>query len=274
VEIIILATAEDVFAEASSRVVSWIHKKPDAVLGLATGKTMIAVYQNLIVEHGKDVVDFSSVTTVNLDEYLGINPENPMSFHSYMDQNFFRHVNVDRENILIPNPLPDDVEKECEAYEEAIKKRGGVDIQLLGIGRDGHIGFNEPSSSLKAKTRVKTLTDETLMDNFGTTDGPRFAITMGIGTIMDAREIVLVAVGQEKAKAISCMVEGPVSASCPASALQLHPIVKVIIDQEAAHLLEKKDYYRWVWNHKKEVEKPHRLYRKKDKDRDLSMDAE
>jgi glucosamine-6-phosphate deaminase len=170
--------------------------------------------------------------------------------------------------------LPDDVEKECEGYEEAIKKKGGVDIQLLGIGRDGHIGFNEPSSSLQARTRVKTLTDETLLDNFGTTDGPRFAITMGIGTIMDAREIVLLAVGQEKAKAIASMAEGPVTASCPASALQLHPKVKIIIDQEAGHSLERKDYYRWVWNHKKEADRPHRLYRKKNKDPDLPMDTE
>jgi glucosamine-6-phosphate deaminase len=162
--------------------------------------------------------------------------------------------------------LPDDVEKECEDFEKAIKGKGGIDLQLLGIGRDGHIGFNEPSSSLQARTRVKTLTDETLRDNFGSTEGPRFAITMGIGTIMEAKEIVLLAIGDEKSKAMACMIEGPVTASCPASALQLHPKVKLIIDREAARLLKRKDYYVWVWEHKREVEKPSLLYRKKNSD--------
>jgi glucosamine-6-phosphate deaminase len=265
VEIIILAAEEEVYSEASSRVVDWIHKKPDAILGLATGKTMLGVYKKLIGDYENDLVDFSAVTTVNLDEYLGLARENPLSFHSYMFQNFFQHVNIKKTNILIPNPLPDDVEKECEAYEEAIKKTGGIEIQLLGIGRDGHIGFNEPSSSLQARTRVKTLTDETLKDNFGSTDGPRFALTMGIGTIMDAKEIILVAIGREKAKAVANMVEGPVTASCPASVLQLHPRVKVILDKEASHLLERKDYYMWVWEHKKEAEKPHLLSRNRKK---------
>ena len=267
-EIIILASKHDVYAEASSRVVDHIHKKSSAVLGLATGKTMLGIYKNLIEEYKKDQVDFSAVKTVNLDEYLGLDSNDPLSFSSYMFQNFLQHVNVKKENILIPDSLPEDVERECEAYEEAIRERGGIDVQLLGIGRDGHIGFNEPSSSLQARTRVKTLTDETLRDNFGSAKGPRFAITMGIGTIMDAKEIILVATGEVKAKAISQMVEGPVTASCPASVLQLHPKVKVILDTEAAYLLERKDYYMWVWRHKEEVEKPHHLYRKKDKDSD------
>jgi glucosamine-6-phosphate deaminase len=266
VEIIILGTAKDVYAEASSRIIEWIRKKPDSVIGLATGRTMLEIYKNLIAEYGQDHVDFSSVKTVNLDEYLGLDPGDPLSFHSYMHANFFKHVNIHPNNILIPDPLPDDVEKECEAYEGAIKERGGIDIQLLGIGRDGHIGFNEPSSSLQARTRVKTLTDETLRDNFGSTEGPRFAITMGIGTIMEAREIILVAVGEEKAKAVSQMVEGPVTASCPASALQLHPKVKVICDSAAAQHLERKDYYIWVWRHKREAEKPHLLHKKNEKD--------
>jgi len=266
VEIIILAAAKDAYAEASSRVVDRIHNKPNAVLGLATGNTMLGIYKNLIAEYKQDRVDFSSVKTVNLDEYLGLDPGDPLSFHSYMHKNFFQHVNINKDNSLIPDPLSDNIERECEAYEEAIKERGGIDIQLLGIGRDGHIGFNEPSSSLQARTRVKTLTDETLKDNFGSREGPRFAITMGIGTIMDAKEIVLVAVGKKKAKAVSLMVEGPVTASCPASVLQLHPKVKIICDSEAAQLLERKEYYIWVWEHKKEVEKLHLLYRKKEKD--------
>ena len=265
-EIIILPGPEDVYAEASSRIVDRIRKKPGAVLGLATGNTMLGVYNKLIGEHKKGRVDFSSVKTVNLDEYLGLDPGDPLSFHSYMQKNLFRQVNINQDNVLIPDPMPDDVERECEAYEEAIEEMGGIDIQLLGIGRDGHIGFNEPSSSLMARTRVKTLTDETLEDNFGSREGPRFAITMGIGTIMDAREIVLVAVGKNKARAVSLMVEGPVTASCPASVLQLHPRVKVTCDVEAAQLLERKEYYMWVWEHKKEVEKPRLLYRKKEKE--------
>jgi glucosamine-6-phosphate deaminase len=270
VEIIILATEEDVYKEASSRVVDWICNKPNAVLGLATGKTMLGVYRNLIADHKNGRVDFFGVTTVNLDEYLGLHPEDPLSFHSYMFENFFQHVNVNRMNILIPDSMPEDVEAECEAYEQAIRNRGGIDFQLLGIGRDGHIGFNEPSSSLQAKTRVKTLTDETRKDNFGSAKGPRFAITMGIGTIMDAKEIILIAVGVEKAKAVSRMVEGPITASCPASVLQLHPRVKIIIDTEAAQFLERIDYYKWIWEHKKEVKKPYLLSQKKGDEKNRS----
>lgn len=262
-EIIILHSEEEVYKEAAERIISLVNKRPEAVLGLATGRTMLGIYEVLRVAYQKGRVNFSSVVTVNLDEYLGLSPEDPLSFHRYMDDHFFDHVNIKKENRHIPDPLPNDVERECADYEEAIKKRGGVDLQLLGIGEDGHIGFNEPSSSLQARTRVKTLTDETLMYNFGNMDGPRFAITMGIGTIMEAKEIVLVALGKEKADAVSRAVEGPVTASCPASALQLHPVAKVIIDRDAAQLLKRKDYYRWVWEHKKQVEKPSLLYKKR-----------
>lgn len=265
-EIIILDAEKAVYREASSRIVDGIRKKPRLVLGLATGKTMLGIYKNLIADFERGLVDFSGAKTVNLDEYLGLSPEDPLSFHSYMNRNFFGHVNLDPKNTLIPDPVPENVEKECEAYEEAIKKWGGIDIQLLGIGRDGHIGFNEPSSSLQARTRVKTLTDETLKDNFGNSEGPRFAITMGIGTILEAKEIIMVAIGTEKAGAVARMVEGPVTASCPASALQFHPKVKVICDHAAADLLERKEYYMWVWKHKKEVEKPELLRRYEDKD--------
>ena len=222
-EIIILEAEKAVYKEASSRIVQGIRKKPCLVLGLATGKTMLGIYKNLIADFERGLVDFSSVRTVNLDEYLGLSPKDPMSFHSYMDRHFFKHVNVDPDNTLIPDPLPENVDRECEAYEETIENWGGIDIQLLGIGRDGHIGFNEPSSSLQARTRVKTLTDETLKDNFGNSKGPRFAITMGIGTILDAREIILVAIGAEKAESVARMVEGPVTASCPASAAPIKP---------------------------------------------------
>lgn len=262
-EIIILHSEEEVYQEAAERIISLVNRRPDAVLGLATGRTMLGIYDALRDAYKNGRVNFSSVITVNLDEYLGLSTDDPLSFHHYMAEHFFNHVNIKKENRHIPDPLPEDVEKECEDYEITIKKRGGIDLQLLGIGKDGHIGFNEPSSSLQARTRVKTLTDETLRYNFGSVDGPRFAITMGIGTIMEAKEIVLVALGMEKADALTRAVEGPVTASCPASALQLHPVAKVIIDEDAAQLLKRKDYYKWVWEHKRQVENPRLLYKKR-----------
>jgi glucosamine-6-phosphate deaminase len=264
VEIIILHSEKEVYKEAAERIISLVNRRPDAVLGLATGRTMLGIYEALRNAFQDGRVNFSSVVTVNLDEYLGLSPDDPLSFHRYMDEHFFRHVDIKEENRHIPDPLPKDVDKECKDYEDIIKRRGGIDLQLLGIGKDGHIGFNEPSSSLQARTRVKTLTDETLLYNFGSIDGPRFAITMGIGTIMEAKEIVLVALGKEKADAVSRAVEGPVTASCPASALQLHPVAKVIVDEDAARLLKRKDYYIWVWEHKRQVEEPSLLYKKRE----------
>ncbi len=254
-EIIILDNYQEVCEEVGRRIISLIKAKPDAVLGLATGRTMLGIYEYLVKAYKEGRVDFSLVTTFNLDEYLGVLPTDPLSFHYYMEENFFKHVNIPRENIHIPSPMPEDVEEECERYERAIKEAGGIDLQLLGIGRDGHIGFNEPTSSLQSRTRIKTLTEETLRDNFPEGKGPRFAITMGLGTILEAREIILVASGKSKAEAIAAAVEGPLSASCPASVLQLHPKVKVIIDKEAASLLKRKDYYIWVYTHKRQVEK-------------------
>jgi len=254
-EIIIFNSAEEVFEEAASRVVRLIKKKKNAVLGLATGRTMEGVYRHLIKAYQAGEVDFSSVTTFNLDEYLGLQPDDPRCFRAYMERNFFSKVNLDPSRTFIPNSLPQDIDEEGQRYEALIKKKGGIDLQLLGLGRDGHIGFNEPSSSLAARTRVKTLTDETLLDNFGSLKGPRFALTMGIGTIMEAREIILLALGEKKARAVAQMVEGPITASCPASVLQLHPVVRIIIDQPAASLLQQKSYYLWVWRHKQEVDK-------------------
>lgn len=254
-EVIILDSAEMVFDEAASRVINLIKKNKKAVLGLATGRTMEGVYKRLVKAYQQGKVDFSSVTTFNLDEYLGLEQDDPRSFRAYMEQHLFSQVNLRPEQTFIPHSRPQDIEEECRRYEALIKEKGGIDLQLLGLGRDGHIGFNEPSSSLAARTRVKTLTDETLLDNFGTLNAPRFALTMGIGTILEAREIILLALGEKKAEAVVQMVEGPVTASCPASALQFHPVVRVVIDQPAASLLQRKSYYLWVWHHKQEAEK-------------------
>jgi glucosamine-6-phosphate deaminase len=253
-EIIILPSHKEVNKEVTKRVISIIKKKPDSVLGLATGRSMLGVYRSLVEAYKENKVDFSATTTFNLDEYIGLLPDNPITFYSYMQENLFNHININPKNIFIPPSMPDNIEKECRLYEEMIKKKGGIDLQLLGIGQEGQIGFKEPSSSLQDRTRVKTLTEETLRDNFGSYKGPRFTLTMGIGTIMEAREIILVALGEEKARPIADAVEGPVTASCPASALQFHPLAKIIIDEEAGSLLKRKDYYEWVWEHKNEVE--------------------
>ncbi len=253
-EIIILPSYKEVNKEVTKRVTSLIKKKPNSVLGLATGRTMLGVYRSLVEAYKENKVDFSAATTFNLDEYIGLPSDNPITFYSYMQKNLFNHININPKNIFIPPSMPDNIEKECRLYEEIIKKKGGIDLQLLGIGQEGHIGFNEPSSSLQARTRVKTLTEETLRDNFGSYKGPRFTLTMGIGTIMEAREIILIALGEEKARPIADAVEGPVTASCPASALQFHPLAKIIIDEGAGSLLKRKNYYKWVWEHKNEVE--------------------
>ncbi len=252
-EIIILPNYDQVSSEVSNRIISSIQKKPDIILGLATGKTMLGIYQKLIQSYNEKEVDFCKVKTFNLDEYIGPDSDDPITFHFYMKKNIFSKININPKNVFIPSIKPKNIELACREYEDKIKKFGGIDLQLLGIGREGHIGFNEPSSSFQARTRVKTLTETTLKDNLVFEKKPRFAITMGIGTIMDAKEIILVASGKIKSKAIAKAVEGPVSSSCPASILQFHKQVKIIIDEEAASLLKRKDYYKWVLKHKKEV---------------------
>jgi len=254
VEIIILPSYDQVSQEISGRIISAVNKKPDSVLGLATGKTMLGIYQILIRAYKKGAVDFQKVKTFNLDEYIGFDSSDPVTFRSYMNKNFFSQVNIPPENIFILPSRPTNIDAACQKFEEAIKKAGGIDLQILGIGREGHIGFNEPSSSLQARTRVKTLTKATLKDNFGLKTGPRFVLTMGIGTIMDSKEIILAASGKQKAEAVAGAVEGPVSSSCPASILQFHRQARIIIDKKAASLLKRKDYYKWVWKHKNEVD--------------------
>ena len=234
-----------------------VRAKPDCVLGLATGSTPIATYRELVRMHREDALDFSRVTTFNLDEYVGLPHEHPQSYHAFMDEHLFAHINVQRRNIHIPDGMVADIPAECASYEAAIAAAGGIDLQLLGIGTDGHIGFNEPTSSLASRTRIKTLTEQTRADNARFFDGdlsrvPFHCITMGVGSIMACRQVLMLAFGANKAAALAEAVEGPVTSMNPASVLQMHPVAKCIMDEPAAAKLTKTAYYRWVYDHKPE----------------------
>jgi glucosamine-6-phosphate deaminase len=249
-EIIIQTTAEGATKVAASLVASVIRAKPAAVLGLATGQTPLRLYRELIGLK----LDWSRLTTFNLDEYAGISPGQPQSYHNFMWENLFQHVNISAANVNIPDGLANDVPGFCESYERKIASAGGIDLQLLGIGSDGHIGFNEQASSLASRTRIKMLTPQTRKDNAhyfsSEEDVPHHAITMGIGTILEARRCLLLAFGRKKARAVGAAAEGPVTAMIPASALQLHPKVTMCLDAEAASELKLKDYYRSVFEEK------------------------
>ena len=249
-EIIIQPTKEAATTIAADLVARLIRNKPDAVLGLATGSTPELLYRKLVELN----LDWSRVRTFNLDEYIGLPEDHSQSYCTFMRENLFRHINIRRENIHIPDGNTSDIPAFCQAYEEKIRAVGGIDLQIVGIGTDGHIGFNEPTSSLASRTRIKTLTQRTTQDNarfFGKVDDvPQHVITMGVGTIMEARKVFLLAFGESKAQAIAGAVEGPVTALNPASALQFHPATKVFLDSAAASGLSRADYYRWVYDHK------------------------
>ncbi len=249
-EIIIQATPEAAADVAARIVARQLREKPACVLGLATGITPLLLYQKLIALH----LDWSGVTTFNLDEYIGLPRGHPQSYHTFMWENLFKHVNIAAENVHIPDGNAQNIPESCATYEARIHSAGGIDLQVLGIGTDGHIGFNEPTSSLASRTRIKTLTPRTRQDNaryFGSEeDVPHHVVTMGIGTIMEAKQNLLLATGQHKAHAIAEAVEGPVTSMNPASILQLHPRVKVTLDEAAASGLQRAEYYRWVYDHK------------------------
>lgn len=240
-------------AEIGARIIArQIKEKSDSVIGMATGSTPVSMYQKLIEMD----LDWSQVTTFNLDEYIGLPKEHPQTYHSFMWENLFKHINIDASKVHIPDGNASDIPGHCAEYEAAIVAAGGIDIQVLGIGTDGHIGFNEPSSSLASRTRIKTLTERTVQDNARFFDSaeevPRHVITMGIGTIMEARTNLLLAFGDNKSAAIAGAVEGPITANNPASILQMHPSVKVCLDDAAAEKLERAHYYRWVYEGKPE----------------------
>jgi glucosamine-6-phosphate deaminase len=256
-EIIIAETYEEMSRLAADVTERQLLRKPSSVLGLATGSTPIGLYQELVRRHEEAGLDFSKVVTFNLDEYLDLSPSHPQSYRYFMDQHLFSHVNVDPRNIHVPYGHAEDVEEFCEWYEGEIQRAGGIDLQVLGIGGDGHIAFNEPGSSLGSRTRLKTLTKQTIDDNARFFDDPdevpRFAITMGVGTIMEAREILLLVNGAKKAEIVAEALEGAITAQVTASALQMHRHVTAILDAEAGAKLRRADYYKWVFEEKKRL---------------------
>jgi glucosamine-6-phosphate deaminase len=249
--LVLKPNSEELAREAARVVANSVRRNPALRLGLATGSTMVGMYQELVRLHRDEKLDFSRVVTFNLDEYLGLPSDHPQSFRYFMQQNFFAHVNVAPGNIHIPDgAIKGNYQQYCASYEEIIRKAGGIDLQVLGIGRNGHVGFNEPTSSLGSRTRLKVLSKETIEDNrkfFAAEEEiPQCAITMGIGTILEAKRILLLASGSSKAAAIAKAIEGPISASVTASALQLHSDVTFIVDREAGALLKQQEYYQRV----------------------------
>ncbi len=236
-KIIQAADYKSMSRKAANIISAQVILKPRSVLGLATGSTPLGVYQQLIEWYRKGDIDFSEVSTVNLDEYCGLAPVHTQSYHYYMHTNFFDNVNIPEQNIHIPNGLATDIKAECEAYDRLITVLGGIDLQLLGLGNTGHIGFNEPNESFDNMTHRIALKDETIIANSrffeSTDDVPRYAITMGIKSIMQAKKIILAVSGNGKADILEKSLFGPVTPLVPASILQLHPDLTVVADDEA-----------------------------------------
>jgi glucosamine-6-phosphate deaminase len=255
-EVIVRPTAADAAWLVARVIARELRANPHLVLGLATGRTMETVYAHLVRLHQEEHLDFSLCRTFNLDEYIGLGANDHHSYRHYMNHHLFQQVNIDLRNTHLPDGLAVDLDAECDRYEQLIQKNGGIDLQLLGIGQAGHIGFNEPLSALRSRTRVKALSPTTLSQNappFGGEDQvPRRAITMGVGTILDCRRCVLLATGPNKAGIIAKAVENPITAMISATALQLHPRCTVVVDQAAASQLQGQDYYRWIFDNEPE----------------------
>jgi glucosamine-6-phosphate deaminase len=253
-EVVIMPSAAEVGLLAARKIARLVNGKPDTVLGLATGSSPLAIYAAL-ADHVRDgTLDTSRVSGFALDEYVGIPAGHPESYASVIDREVTVPLRLDPERVHVPDGRADDLELACERYEDAIRAAGGVDLQILGIGANGHVGFNEPTSSFASRTRIKTLTERTRGDNarfFASADEvPTHCLTQGLGTISDARELLLVAQGPQKAAAVAAAVEGPLTSVCPASVLQLHRRATVMVDEAAAADLRLTDYYRWTYAHK------------------------
>jgi len=247
--VIIVKDYEEMSAMAAEITIGALKNKPNLVLGLATGSTPVGLYKKLAEAHQKDGLDFSQVVTFNLDEYVGLPADHPQSYRRFMDENLFDHINVQPRNIHIPDGMAEPLNAHCADYEKMIADAGGVDLQVLGVGRDGHIGFNEPGTSLASDTHVTALTRETIEDNArffeSEADVPRFAITMGISTILHSASALFMVSGENKADTVRAAIEGPVTSMVTASALQMHPNCTAIIDEAAASKLELVDFYRF-----------------------------
>jgi glucosamine-6-phosphate deaminase len=246
VKVLIFQDVAQAEAYVAANVLGLIEQRRNPVLGLATGGTMERVYARIVQRAQAQQASFTQVRSFNLDEYWGVGPDHPCSYTQYMRTHLFAPLTMDPSRTQLPNGAAPDAEAEAARYEAAIADAGGIDLQLLGIGKNGHIGFNEPTSSLGSRTRLKTLTQSTrdanrrYFDN--AEDVPRFALTMGIATILEARQVLLLANGAAKSRAVAHMIEGPLAAICPASALQLHPKVTIVLDAAAAADLALGDY--------------------------------
>jgi glucosamine-6-phosphate deaminase len=254
VEVVVLDTPGDVAREAADRVAALVRRRPDAVLGLATGSSPLGAYAELARWVAAGELDLSRVRGFALDEYVGIPADHPQSYAAVLDREVVRPLGLAPGAVRVPDGRAADLTAAADEYERAIAAAGGIDLQLLGIGTNGHIGFNEPTSSFASRTRVKTLAPRTRADNarfFGSPDEvPVHCLTQGLGTILGARELLLVAQGEAKAAAVAAAVEGPLTSMCPGSALQLHPRATVVVDTAAAGRLRLVDYYRWTWANK------------------------
>ena len=251
-EVVPLGSVGEIAALAADVIDAVVRRKPAAVLGLATGSTPLPVYQELIRRHAAGAGPaYDSVTCFNLDEYVGLPAGHEQSYRATIARELTDGLGISSDQVNGPNPSLRGLPTAGERYEALIKAAGGVDVQVLGIGSDGHLAFNEPGSSLASRTRIKTLTAQTRKDNarfFGSPDEvPTHVLTQGLGTILEARHLLLIATGEGKAAAAAAAVEGPVSASCPASVLQLHPHVTVLLDPAAASRLARLDYYTEVY---------------------------
>lgn len=249
---VVIAPAQELAVLAADAVEAVLHDRREPVLGLATGSSPLAVYDELARRHAEQGLRFSRARGFLLDEYVGLAADHPQRYRNVIAAEIADRVDWPAEQVRGPDGLAQDLPGACSAYEEAIVAAGGVDLQLLGIGTDGHIGFNEPGSSLASRTRIKTLTQQTRVDNARFFEGevdrvPQHCLTQGLGTIMEARHLVLLATGRQKAEAVHQLVEGPVSALWPATVMQWHPHATVLVDEAAASRLQLAGYYRQTY---------------------------
>lgn len=259
-EVVLLPDADAVGRLAAERVAAVVRSRPGAVLGLATGSSPAGIYAELARQVAAGALDLGGVTCFALDEYVGIPREHPQSYAAVLRRTVVEPLGLDPARVHVPDGRADDLAAAAREYEEAIAAAGGVDLQILGIGANGHVGFNEPTSSFASRTRIKTLAPRTRADNarffVSPEEVPTHCLTQGLGTILAARELVLVAQGGAKADAVAAAVEGPLTSMCPASVLQLHPRAGVVVDEAAGARLRLADYYRYTYAHKPAWQRP------------------